>query len=258
METMHLTDDELVAHYYGEMSDAAEHRACAHLDGCASCREEVARLKRVMAAIDSAVMPVPADDFEQTVWKRLVPAMAKASPAAGALAWSAVRGSKGWLAMAAGLLLAAFVAGRMWPASPPPTQQVAASAPDSPRERVLLVDLSSHLDRTEQALVEFIGRGTPAGADGQARVTDLVAANRLYRGTAEATGDQAVTDVLDELERVLVEIASTPADAPPRELDGIRRRIDSLGLLFKLRVMRMQLQQRVPDARPATKSGTTL
>lgn len=258
METMHLTDDELVAHYYGEMSDAAESRACAHLEACTTCREHLARLKRVMAAIDSAVMPEPAEGFEQAVWERLAPAVAQASRVSGS-AWGAGWGPKGWMAMAAGLLLAAFAAGRMWPASqaPAPAATVAV-APDDGRERVLIVDLGDHLDRTEQALVEFIGRNAPEDAEGQARVSDLLASNRLYRGTAQAAGDRAVSDVLDELERVLVEIAGAPADASQRELDGIRRRIDSLGLLFKLRVMRMGLQQRAPHERSATKSGTTL
>ena len=51
---LHLTDDDLVLHYYGEMSEAAEARACAHLEACGACRENLARLQRVMAAIDNA------------------------------------------------------------------------------------------------------------------------------------------------------------------------------------------------------------
>lgn len=258
MDTMHLTDDELVAHYYGEMREAAETRACGHLEACAACREQLARLKRVMAAIEAARMPEPAADFEQAVWRRLAPALASEAHGARRPAWRALSGSSGWLALAAGLLLAAFIAGRMWPGSERAVPATTVAATDGGRERVLIVDLGDHLDRTEQVLVEFVGRDTAEDAEGQARVTDLVAANRLYRGTAQSAGDQTVTDVLDELERVLVEIAGTPANASPRELDGIRKRIDSLGLLFKLRVMRMQLQQRAPEAVPATKSGTTL
>ena len=65
---MHLTDDELVLHYYGEMSDAAEARACEHLEGCAVCRESLARLQRVMAALDQVPVPEPDAWFERRTW----------------------------------------------------------------------------------------------------------------------------------------------------------------------------------------------
>ncbi|MGH9346510.1 MAG: hypothetical protein ACRD26_04510, partial [Vicinamibacterales bacterium] len=70
---MHLTDDDLVLHYYGEMSEAAEARACAHLGECHTCRETLARLQRVMAAIDSAPVPEPDDWYERRTWARLEP-----------------------------------------------------------------------------------------------------------------------------------------------------------------------------------------
>jgi hypothetical protein len=106
--------------------------------------------------------------------------------------------------------------------------------------------------------VEFVNRTDAARDDEtQTRSEDLVAANRLYRGTAEVTGDRAVTDVLDDLERVLIEIAGVPANAPASEVEAIRRRIDARDLLFKLRVMRMELEQRASDPRPAKRQGPT-
>ena len=44
----------------------------------------------------------------------------------------------------------------------------------------------------------------------QSRAEQLVAANRLYRQTAASTGDAAIASVLDDLERVLVDIAASP------------------------------------------------
>jgi hypothetical protein len=267
---MHITDDELAAHYYGELDEAAERRAAAHLDECDACRANLARLKRVMAAIDMVTMPEPPAEFEATVWRRLQPAIAEESKRGGGWPPSSIWKLGGWGTMAAGLLIAAFLAGRIWQASsstPVPTTAVvgpASPAPATPtdgepmRERVLLVDLGDHLDRTEQTLVEFVSRAD-ATRDNEVRTRteDLVAANRLYRGTAEATGDQAVTDVLDDLERVLIEIAGVPANAPASELESIRRRIDARDLLFKLRVMRMELEQRASDPRPAKRQGPT-
>ncbi len=250
-------------------------RTAAHLDECEECHANLARLKRVMAAIDMATMPEPPAGFEATVWQRLQPTLAADVVRNGRDAWSRRLDWKlgGWGSMAAGLLLAAFLAGRMWPANPATDiRQPATSAGNAGsipaasdsveteagplRERVLLVDLGDHFDRTEQTLVEFVNRAdAPRGSVALNRAEDLVSANRLYRGTAEATGDMAVTDVLDDLERTLIEIAGVPANAPASELEAIRRRIDARDLLFKLRVMRMELEQRASDPRPAKRQG---
>ncbi len=273
---MHISDDELVAHYYGELSDEAEARTAVHLDQCEECHANLARLKRVMAAIDMATMPEPPAGFEATVWQRLQPSLAADVVRNGRDAWSrsSIWKLGGWGSMAAGLLLAAFLAGRMWPANPATGIRQPATSAGNPgsnpageaggfeageepvRERVLLVDLGDHFDRTEQALVEFVSRADgPRSLLALNRTEDLVSANRLYRGTAEATGDLAITDVLDDLERTLIEIAGVPANAPASELEAIRRRIDARDLLFKLRVMRMELEQRASDPRPAKRQG---
>ncbi len=252
--TMHLTDDELVLHYYGEMSDAAEARACAHLDGCTTCRENLAALQRVMAAIDTAPMPEPDAWFEQRTWARLAPAIA--APVRAQHGWQLPWRALAWGAAAALVVIAAFIAGQF--TSPPtaPVQQVSTQEPV--RERVLLVDLGDHLDRTEAALVEFVSGADGQLASGRARVEDLVAANRLYRRTAVVSGEQAVADVLDELERVLIEIAGSAPTASTSDLDAVRRRIDTRGLLFKVRVMREGLQERTKETQAARVRDTTL
>lgn len=254
MTTMHLTDDELVLHYYGEMSETAEARACAHLDDCAGCRENLQRLQRVMAALDSVPVPEPDAFFEQRTWARLESSLTRTPRArTWALPWRAVA----WGAAAALVIIAAFVAGQFTSQPTAPSQN--ASAADPVGERVLLVDLSDHLDRTETALVEFVS-GTDGRdlAAGRARVQDLVAANRLYRRTASIAGDQGVADVLDELERVLIEIAGAAPESSIDDLDVMRRRIDTRGLLFKVRVMREQLQERAKDPVNVRRQETTL
>jgi hypothetical protein len=71
-----------------------------------------------------------------------------------------------------------------------------------------------------------------------------VSANRLYRQTAVQTGDETTNSVLDELERTLLEIANTPADASKDDLDALRARIGSRGLLFKVRVVHSEMVER--------------
>jgi hypothetical protein len=133
------------------------------------------------------------------------------------------------------------------------------SAQAPTQERVLIVDLGDHLDRTEAALVEFVsGTDGQALASGRERVEELVAANRLYRRTATAAGDQAVADVLDELERVLIEIAGTAPTASTSDLDVVRQRIDTRGLLFKVRVMRNGLEDRARGTQKVKGQETTI
>jgi hypothetical protein len=249
---MHLTDDELVLHYYGEMTDAAEARACAHLDACVDCRQQLVKLQRVMAAIDGAPLAEPGAWFEQKAWQRLQPELDAQRRRAWISRWipsHAAMASVRMAAVAAMLLVAAFVAGRFWPArpTPQPAANTATTTTIEPvRERVLLVDLGDHLDRSELALVEFVSGGDAREMMGErARAEDLVAANRLYRGTALASGDRAVADVLEELERVLIEIAGTSPSTSTSDLDAVRRRIDARDLLFKVRVMRSGLRDRV-------------
>ena len=260
MSTIHLTDDDLVLHYYGEMNEAAEERTCAHLETCETCRANLAALTRVMAAIDSAPVPEPDAWFEQRTWARLEsslsesPRAARATGSVWALPWRAMA----WGAAAALVVIAAFVAGQFSTNGTVPLQQ-AHGAQQPMQERVLIVDLGDHLDRTEAALVEFVsGTDGQALASGRERVEDLVAANRLYRRTAAAAGDQGVADVLDELERVLIEIANAAPTASTTDLDVVRQRIDSRGLLFKVRVMRERLQERVKDTKSVKGQDTTI
>src|SRR6478609_5110460 len=73
---LHLTDDDLVLHYYGELPAPDESRAESHLAACAPCQANYTRLQRVMAFVDSAPAVEPAPGFEHIVWARLEPALA--------------------------------------------------------------------------------------------------------------------------------------------------------------------------------------
>jgi hypothetical protein len=71
-----------------------------------------------------------------------------------------------------------------------------------------------------------------------------LAANRLYRETALRTGDTATAALLGDLERVLVDVAASPSTLTQGDLDEVRRRIDSNGLLFKVRVVSSDVRER--------------
>jgi hypothetical protein len=76
MATQHLTDDDLILHYYGETSAGDERQTAGHLQQCGLCRAEYTRLQRVLASIDERSVTVePGLAFERTVWARLEPTL---------------------------------------------------------------------------------------------------------------------------------------------------------------------------------------
>ena len=110
-------------------------------------------------------------------------------------------------------------------------------------------------------LVELVSAGdeNPVDISGErARAEQLVAANRLYRQTAVATGDTGIADLLDELERVLVDLAASPEQVSADALNEVRQRIESRSLLFKVRVVSADVRQRqksIVQARAANRSS---
>ena len=259
-EHVHLSDEDLVLHYYGDMASPDEARTESHLAACAACQASYTRLQRVMAFVDSAPAADAPDGFERTVWARLEPALQRRDR--GWLSWFVL--SPGRLAFAAGVLVlvgASFMAGRLVPRRPPAAVADAKTAAQV-KEGVLLVDLGEHLDRSQRMLVELASADDSEGPVDmsleQSRAEQLVAANRLYRQTAASTGDAAIASLLDDLERVLVDIAASPKTMTPEELDSVRRRIESKELLFKVRVMASQVRARQREALTVHHSQTTV
>lgn len=247
----HLTEDDLVLHYYGEMADADETRAVSHLSACADCHASYRRLQRVLAVVDEAAVACPElpAHFERTVWARLEPELRQGK--APWLKWFVLSPSR--LAWAAGVIVlvaASFYAGRLSPRSDQPPAQ-AAAAPGEVRERILLMDLGEHLDRSQMVLIEIVTADGDSAFDAsmeRAQAEQLVAANRLYRQTAVSTGDGTIVEFLDELERVLVDVAASPERVPAERLEEVRRRIVSQGLLFKVRVLSSEVRERQKTA----------
>lgn len=243
----HLTEDDLVLHYYGEMEGAAEDRATAHLSACAECHGTYNRLQRVMALVDSVPAVDAPEGFERAAWTRLEAALPRRANWLSWFVYSPVR--LAFAALVVVLVTGAFFAGRWMPRGPEAT--VAAGSNGSPnalRQRILLVNLGDHLDRSQMMLVELVSADDAAGpvdiSTERSRAQQLLAANRLYRETALKTGDGATAALLDELERVLVDVAASPSTLTQDDFDEVRRRIESKDLLFKVRVVSSDVRER--------------
>src|SRR4029077_19444701 len=119
------------------------------------------------------------------------------------------------------------------------------------RERILVVAGGEHLGHSERMLVE-LSNAAPDGPGQKAvnisaeqhRAEDLLQENRLYRQTALEQGDAGLASVLDELERVLLDVAHSPKEVSAAQLETMQERIAAKGILFKVRVVGQELQQR--------------
>jgi hypothetical protein len=237
----HLNEDDLVLHYYGELDGAAAARAEQHLGTCSDCRRAHTRLQRVMAAVDSMPDPVLPDGFERTVWARLQPDLPRP---AGWRAWWSFGPQLAWVAAIAVLVSGAFFAGRATQRDSRASTVVAA---DQVREQVLLAALGEHLERSQTMLIDLVTTDADGMVDVSTerdRASELVAANRLYRQSAAASGEASVTELLDQLEELLVELAASPDKLSSEEINSVRKRIDANNLLFKVRVLSSTVRER--------------
>ncbi|HLH16633.1 MAG TPA: hypothetical protein VKX45_05415 [Bryobacteraceae bacterium] len=234
----HLSEEQLILHYYGEGAGEAL-PVEVHLEDCASCRAAYAALQRVLNVVDGLEAPVRGAEYGAQVWERV----AAQIPGRRRLLWLPIQGwaPLRWAAVSAvmaGLLVAAFFAGRFYP-QPRRAAPMAAADPKA-GERILLVAVGDYLERSQMILVELENANAKEPLDissEQERAADLVGESRLYRQTAERTGDTRVAGVLDDLDRVLLEIAHAPSHLSPEDLDKLRQRLQAEGILFKIRVL---------------------
>ena len=264
----HPGDEHLIEHFYALRASSrapGSGEIETHLAACASCRSSFASIVRTLTAMDDAPVPERGAAHAAEVWQRLEPRLgsrAGARPGLDWRAWFAPRRLALVGAMAA-LLIVAFLAGRLTrlPGSTTVTSggaQVASAQAAQARDRILLVAVGEHLERSQMVLVELVNAKPGSALDisaGQHRAEDLVAANRLYRETAERVGEAGVASVLDELERVLVEIANSPSKISSPQLASLRKRIESRGILFKIHVVGTEVRgrEKTAERRPTTR-----
>jgi hypothetical protein len=237
----HLNEEQLVAHYY---HDGDTPSAEQHLATCDECRAQFETLRNVLALVDQLPIPERSDAYGDEIWTRL--------------RWklgSERRRSRVWatLAAVAAALAMAFIGGVLWHAR---TQQrptmIAHAAPQAAqpavvqpsRDRLLLVVVSDHLDSSERMLLEVANADANHSLDISSeskRAGELVASNRIYRQTAARRGETRIASLLSDLEPVLIELSHAGSTLSPDEVAALQKRIDTKGLLFKVRVVSAQV-----------------
>jgi len=228
----HLSDEQLTMAYYGD----EDQQARAHLAECSECRVAFERLQRLLNELADYPAPERAASWEAEVWARLAPKLPARQERGEWFRW--------WMLAPAlaGLLVVAFIGGMLMQRQ----RDVASGFSMTARQRALLAVMGDHLDRSEIVLAEVVN-AAPGAADldsERARARDLLADNRLIRQAARRDGDFRDAAVLDELERVLMDIAHAPADSSATDVEALQRRIENEGLLFKIRVVRSNIQKK--------------
>jgi hypothetical protein len=246
----HPTDEDLLTfHWDGGRATSA------HLARCAECSARLEQLRAVLSAAASAPVPERSESYGREVWAHIAPSLPDRP---GGSVFDRIRElfSPRTLVLAgslAAVVAAAFLAGRLGaPTSPVQTPGATAEGRGA-AERVLYADLASHLDRSEAVLLELVhGSGSGPGSAEQERLSDLLPANRLYRQSATRSGQAAVSGLLEEIERVLLEVEHGPAQMTDSERDALKRRIDAEGILFRLRILSARVRELERNAAPET------
>lgn len=232
----HLSEEQLILHYYGESGpDAAE----AHLDECPECRTAYQGLQRVLNSLDAAPVPDRGPDYGQQVWQSVR---------------QQVEPRRRWprpaflMALAAAIVIGAFLAGSAFERSRTAAPPAAVAEVDDPTPRLLRVALDGHLASSLMVLSEI--QNAPAGAMDiswqQHHAEQLLGDNRIYKQTAENAQEARVGQLLAGLEEILLEIAHSPAKLDRAQLDSLRARIARKGIVFEIRIL---------AAEPATEKG---
>jgi hypothetical protein len=236
----HLSEEQLVAHYYHD--DDAPAAAESHLAGCTECRLQFDTISRVLTLVGETPLPERGDGYADQVWTRL---RWKLGARRRRARWTS-------LVAAAAVLAVAFFAGQWWharnlapspvvTASNKPGQVTTPVVQAGAQERVLLVVVSDHLESSERMLTEVANADPRRNFDVAGdRAAELVASNRIYRQSATNRGDQRIASLLSDIEPILVELSHAGKTMSPDDLAAIQKRIESKGLLFKVRVMSTQ------------------
>lgn len=265
----HASEEELMAHYYGCEEPGAA--TGDHVAVCGECRASLEALKRDLRVAGELVVPEREAAYGSQVWARLAaaePALAKAALTKpdlatmdGASERNDAGGWRSWFAprhwalagALAGLLAVAFLAGRYSNGVTAPEQTAVAvrgkgkselGAGKAGRERILAAALDAHLADSERILLDVVN--TDAASEDWSsqrdRADELVDANRLYRLTAARQGQAALAAVLEDLERVLLELAHAPEQGEAARLAPLREHITDQELVFKLRILQLRLR----------------
>lgn len=229
----HLSEQDLLDTYYGEPPAGGSE----HVNECPECRAELTRISELLDEVRNVAAPPRGPGYGREVWARLEPQLPRKKTSWWMRPWMLAPA-------AAALLIAAFLGGMLTMRhqqgviTPQNRTIPVAAISEKDSQRVFLGVMNDHLERSEILLAQLVhtSPGEMNVTDERTRARDLLEENRLLRETAARSGDQAHAALLDDLERVFIDLANSPAQLSSKDAAELRRRVEDQGLLFKVRV----------------------
>ncbi len=248
----HLSEEELIALYYGESANDTDARR--HLNLCRQCWTQFGDLEQILGGIRPPARPQPGAELLERVWQGLRPTLTpyERPEQRGWRVWMRWK-TVGLVTACLLLLTLVFMGGRIWERRKSNTAKITGHANPQASQRVIVVVLNEHLDRTERLLVTLDHAKAGDSVENsvlQTQAQELLASNRLYRMSANEAGDPALAAALERLERVLAEVANEPT-LSAADLDRVRKEMNTESILFEIRV----LLSKTPDGMSGAERG---
>jgi hypothetical protein len=242
----HLTDEQLIEHYFCEGANRVVVET--HLRICSRCEQVYEEISNVLA-VRAPEPPAREPGYGRRLWQSIhAPLRPYPTAKRRYFSWPRLVLASACLAG----LAAAFLFGALWQRSR--IRPSAAAISPQGKERVVLLILNDHLDRSERLLVELNHAGAEPGsldASLQSEARQLLPDNRIYRQAVSANHDPIMSAALDHLERVLLEVANSPDKLNSADIARIEREMNTDSLLFQIRVLRARTSRQEPQVEPS-------
>jgi len=247
-----ISDNDLTLLYYGEHEDP---KLASLVAGSAELSARFEALCKEIQLVDSFEPPELDEDYGLEVWRNISPRLGQApekvssGPNRGLRKWlSGIVQPRFSLAGALGVALIAvlaFTVGRFDGTGNGIESQVPASGPATQfagldSDLLLNRSVSKHLDQVNMTLIQFTNSQETSAVEAEQAI-DILVANRLYRRSANAAGNQQLAAFLADIEPLLIELAHEAQSASPLTRERMQQEAKN-GLLFRVRVMNQQLK----------------
>jgi hypothetical protein len=237
----HLTEEQMIEYHFHPSANEPIAGVEDHLKSCPQCAASYAALESDLTEWRQPATPERGASYGRQVWNSISPSL-PAYPPPRRWFGIGVRMGLVYATACAVLLTGAFVAGRQWERRK--QELTAHSSPDQNKQKVILVVLGDHLDRSERLLVE-LKHADASSAETVAPIRDeartLLAANRVCRKDAAQMGDPALAGALDHLDALLTELSSQQEPLDAATINRLQSEMNSDSLLFEVRVLRSKM-----------------
>ncbi len=243
MKTCERMINQMLSAYYKELSneesDAFEH----HLAGCSDCASAFEQLNMELGAFKQKFHPQPAPDLEQRLWQNLQPLVSHQGGTGRLILikqyWQNIFNTRHFrygLAVAATMLIVGILIGKYLL---PEIGDHTGMANKISEQNASFVRAEKYIDRSKVLLLGILNHD-PADRTGlvnQKRISkSLIKEAAVLKEDLNHPGGKVLAHLVNELEVILLQIASLEAEYDLDSVQLIQSGIERKGLLFKINV----------------------